>query len=211
MTLTIKVVAAGNWSAYAQHRSDPMLALGRLARLFLAVLAVIPIVGTLAAYVLKQRIEPVDDPDANEVRLAAIFEPILYRSTATSFQGGTIDFWYGGGVIDLRDATLDPAGAHLEVRAVFGGGQILVPESWSVTGHVLGIGGYGDARPKVDRSDASPQLTITGVAVFGGFAVSSEMSEAETRDLENVIARIARRRSANVAASANPVAAPDLA
>jgi hypothetical protein len=184
-----------------------MLNLGRLARLILAVLAVIPIVGTLAAYAMKQRIEPIDDPEAKEIRLAAIFEPILYRSTATSFQGGTIDFWYGGGVVDLRDATLDPAGAHLEVRAVFGGGQLLVPDSWKVTAHVLGIGGFADARPQADHSDAAPQLTITGVAVFGGFAVSSLLSEAETRDLEAVIARTAHRRPEQVEASARPIPA----
>jgi hypothetical protein len=184
-----------------------MLRLGRIARLFLAVLAVIPIVGSLAAFVLKQRIAPVDDPMANEIRLAAIFEPILYRSTAPAFRGGTIDFWYGGGVVDLRDATLDPAGAHLDVRTVFGGGQILVPETWKVTGHVLGIGGFADARPRVDHGDTAPQLTITGVAVFGGFAVSSKMSDAETRDLETVIARMARRRSGQIEASVDSVPA----
>ena len=179
--------------------------LGRLARLVLAVLTVIPIVGTLAAYVMKRRIEPVDDPQADEIRLAAIFEPILYRSTASAFRGGTIDFWCG--VVDLRDATLDPAGAHLEVRAVFGGGQLLVPETWNVTGHVLGIGGFADARSPVDRGESAPQLTVTGVAAFGGLAVSAEMSEAETRSLENVIARMARRRSKVVEAAVRPVVA----
>jgi hypothetical protein len=182
-----------------------MLNLGRLVRLVLAVLTVIPIIGTLAAYVMKRRIEAVDDPETDEIRLAAIFEPILFRSTATAFRGGTIDFWYGGGVVDLRDATLDAAGAHLEVRAVFGGGQLLVPETWNVTGHVLGIGGFADARPSVDRGDAAPQLTVTGVAVFDGLAVSSDMSEAETRSLENVIARMARRRSEEIKASVRPV------
>jgi hypothetical protein len=50
----------------------------------------------------------------------------MFHSTATAFRGGTLDCWYGGGIVDLRDATLDPAGAHLEVKAVFGGAQILV-------------------------------------------------------------------------------------
>jgi hypothetical protein len=182
--------------------------LGRIARLLLVAIAVIPIVGTLWAYMVKQRIKPVHDAEANDVRLAAIFEPILYRSTATAFQGGTIDFWYGGGVVDLRNATLDPAGAHLDVRAVFGGGQLLVPDSWNVTGRVLGIGGYADNRPNADRRDAAAtQLTITGVAAFGGFAVSSEISEDDSKSLEATVARFAHLRSERVEASARPVAA----
>ena len=181
-----------------------MSSIGRLARLLTAAIAVIPIIGTLAAFVVKQRIRQVDGPDANAVRLAAIFEPILYRSTAPAFQGGTIDFWYGGGVVDLRHATLAPTGAHLDVRAVFGGGQLLVPESWNVTGRVRGIGGYADARPNANQRDATPQLTITGVVAFGGVAVSTEMSEDETKSLEAVIARFARRRSVEVEPASSP-------
>ena len=61
------------------------------------------------------------------VRLVAIFSPVAFHSTASAFRGGTLDCWYGGGIVDLRDATLDPAGARLEVKAVFGGAQIVVP------------------------------------------------------------------------------------
>jgi hypothetical protein len=92
-------------------------------------------------------------------------------------------------VIDLRRATLDPTGATLRVRAIFGGGQILVPDSWNVTGRVLGIGGLGDARGNIERDPGAPLLHIEGVAVFGGFALASNMIEAESRGLETAIAR----------------------
>src|SRR5688572_546976 len=84
--------------------------------------------GTIPARAAKQRFVPLDDPDADEVRLAAIFEPLMFRSTARRFRGGTLVSLYGGGVLDLRDAVLDPAGARLQVRAIFGDGQILVSE-----------------------------------------------------------------------------------
>jgi hypothetical protein len=155
-----------------------------ISRLFAALLSglmVASLAGTVAAFAAKRRIVPHDDPDADEVTVAAIFEPLTFRSRARSFRGGTLDCWYGGGVVDLREATLDPAGATLRVRAIFGGGQILVPETWRVKARVLGIGGLGDARPPVERPDDAPLLTIEGLAVFGGFGVMSELPEQQAR------------------------------
>ena len=95
--------------------------IGRILAVLTGAFVLTSIAAAIAARAMKQRIVRVDAPDANEVKLAAIFEPINFRSTATAFRGGTLDLWYGGGIIDLRDAFLDPAGARLEVRAVFGG------------------------------------------------------------------------------------------
>ena len=106
-----------------------------------------------AALAAKQRIVPIDDPEADEVALVAIFAPVMFHSTASAFRGGTLDCWYGGGIVDLRDATLDPAGAHLEVKAVFGGAQILVPSSWRVESSVSGVGAAQDMRPKPTARD----------------------------------------------------------
>jgi hypothetical protein len=95
-----------------------MRVIGRLLVLLLGGMIAAAVAGTIAARQAQRRIVPIDDPEADEIRLAAIFAPVSFRSTATSFRGGSIDCWYGGGVIDLREATLDPAGARLEVRAV---------------------------------------------------------------------------------------------
>lgn len=165
-----------------------MRAIGRLIVLFGGGLMLASVLGTIAASAAKRRIVPLEAPDADEIRVTAIFEPMTFRSTATSFRGGTVDCWYGGGVLDLRDAVLDPAGARLRVRAIFGGGQILVPAAWQVSSHVVGIGGLGDARPRVERTPDAPSLTIEGLAIFGGFAVMSEISEAEARGLSRAVA-----------------------
>jgi predicted membrane protein len=156
-----------------------MKSIGRIGALFAAALMVTSVVSAIAALVTKRRIVPLDAADADEIRVRAIFEPLTFRSTATSFRGGSIDCWYGGGVVDLRQATLDPAGAVLRVRAIFGGGQILVPETWFVDLSVRGIGGASDVRPKVERTADAPRLTIEGLVLFGGFAVMSEMAGQE--------------------------------
>jgi hypothetical protein len=80
-------------------------------------------------------------------------------------------------VLDLRDATLAPEGATLHVRAVFGGGQVLVPSDWKVVSTVRGVGGIqGTPEPKDDAADA-PELVIEGLLVAAGFAVMSELDE----------------------------------
>jgi hypothetical protein len=176
-----------------------MRVIGRLLALFGIGVVVSAVVGAIAAQRVKRDFVPIDDPDANEIRLAAIFEPMSFRSTATRFRGGSIDCWYGGGVIDLRQAVLDPDGARLDVKARFGGAQILVPEGWRVTTGVMGIGGAGDARPRIERAEDAPHLTIEGTAIFGGFGVASEMPEAAVQGLDQAVAKVAARHEHAVA------------
>jgi hypothetical protein len=144
-----------------------------LVRLVVVALVGSWLLGLIGALMAKRRIVPSSEPDADEVVLAAIFAPLQYRSTARSFRGGSIECWYGGGVVDLRDATLDPGGARLTVRAIFGGGQILVPPTWPVVTAVLGIGGVTDTRSALPSTNDEPCLTIDGLVAFGGFAVAS--------------------------------------
>lgn len=165
----------------------------RLFMLFWTGLVLAMVAGAIGALIARRRDVPVPATDADEIELRAIFEPLHFQSRATGFRGGSIECWYGGGVIDLRDAVLDPAGARLDVRAVFGGGQIIVPESWNVTAAVKGIGGVGDTRPSVARPIDAPQLTIEGLVLFGGYAVMSEVPEDELRGLDEQIRRWARR------------------
>lgn len=139
------------------------------------------VVGAIAAVSAKQRIVPTTDESADEIVAASIFGPLAFRSTAQRFRGGSVECWYGGGVLDLRDAVLAPEGATLKVRAIFGGGQVLVPPSWKVVTRVRGIGGIGDARPAMGFAADAPELTIEGIVLFGGFGVTSELAEGEAK------------------------------
>ena len=128
-------------------------------------------------------------PDDDEIRLRTVLGPMAFRSRATALRGGTLECWYGGGFVDLREATLDPAGAVLRVRAIFGGGQIIVPATWRVTTRVRGVGGATDTRKSVDVAEDAPQLRIEGVAIFGGFAVQSELPDAQAAEVEAAVRR----------------------
>lgn len=169
-----------------------MNVIGRLFGLLMAAFAFASVGAAIGALATKRRIVPVEDPEADEVTLRAIFEPVNFRSTAKSFRGGSVDCWYGGGIIDLREATLDPSGARLEVRGIFGGGQIVVPESWRVTNNVIGLGGVGDMRSRAERPVTAPLLVVEGFVFMGGFGITSDLSQEQ---VDAVAQAVAARRA----------------
>ncbi len=150
----------------------------RIIRLVVVGWIVGMVVGAVTALRVRTSAGPDSDESADEIVATAIFGPLAYHSTATGLRGGTLECWYGGGELDLRDATLDPAGATLRVRAIFGGGQILVPDTWRVIVGTRGMGGIQDAREARDIAADAPTLTIEGLTMAGGFAVMADRAEA---------------------------------
>ncbi len=151
----------------------------RLVALLFGALIGAAICGAVAALFARRTLTSSGEPDSDEIALVSIFEPLEFTSSAQSFRGGSLLCWYGGGTLDLRGAQLDPAGARLQVRAIFGGAQILVPETWRVTSEVIGIfGGVGDGRPKVERPDDAPELILEGLAIMGGVGITSDGATA---------------------------------
>ena len=183
-----------------------MNGMGRVFSIFLAGFVVAMVGSAVAALSLKRRLILNASSTSDEIRLAAIFEPISFESQATSFRGGEVELWYGGGIIDLRGATLDPAGATLHVRAVFGGAQVVVPENWQVTTRVMGIGGAGDGRPRIDRAADAPRLTVEGTAFFGGLGVTSDIPAEAVRSVREAVAK---RRAAMSDGPGVPVMEPE--
>jgi hypothetical protein len=161
--------------------------------------------GAIAAFRMKAQLGPNTDESADEIAASAIFGPLAYRSTARRFRGGRLELWYGGGVLDLRDVVLDPAGATLDVRAVFGGGRILVPADWKVISSVRGLGGLSDVRPPRGYLDGAPELVINGLVIAGGFAVMSELDE----DGAEWLAEMEAKQDHEPVATATPVAEAD--
>lgn len=150
-----------------------MKLIGRLLRLIVLAFFGSLIASAAIAAQRKQNAPPPPDEAADEIELVTIFEQLDFRSRAPAFRGGRVECWFGGGTLDLRGATLAPEGAVLQVQAIFGGGTIIVPEDWTVTTSVLGIGGAGDARGTAGAI-GGPRLEIEGLALFGGFGVMSE-------------------------------------
>ena len=176
--------------------------LGRLFRLVIISWFVGMIAAAFAALSIKRRLSPTIDESADEITAVAIFGPLAFHSTSQAFRGGEVECWYGGGVIDLRDAQLAPEGATLRVRAIFGGGQIVVPKSWKVVSRVTGLGGIQDIREAQGHAAIDPELVIEGMLVAGGFAVSSEVAEEQQEWLSAI-----KEQQADVAADAREAAA----
>jgi hypothetical protein len=131
--------------------------------------------GAMVFAAVKGRRAVAQDPAADEVDLVATFSELDFRSTSGAFRGGSVTTWFGGGTLDLRDATLDPAGATLRVNALFGGGNLVVPEGWNVETRITPMfGGVGDGRARADRPADAPTLRLEGRAVFGGWGITSE-------------------------------------
>ena len=140
------------------------------------------IIPPIAAMMTKRRYEDEGrgafEPKADELDTALIFTGGEYASTAPAFTGGELLTWYGGGRLDLRGATIAPGGADLRIRAIFGGVQLIVPESWRVEMSTTPVfGGVANATTRPSNPDA-PVLRLSTLAIFGGVAVANEPGDS---------------------------------
>jgi predicted membrane protein len=82
----------------------------------------------------------------------------------------------GGIDLDLRHATLDPAGAELKLKATMGGVQVLVPEDWAI--HIdteMLAGGFEvNVTPPEKLPEDAPKLRIHALARMGGGVVTTQ-------------------------------------
>jgi predicted membrane protein len=92
------------------------------------------------------------------------------------FKGGRLFAMFGGYKVDFYHADFEGSQAVLEANAVFGGGEIRVPENWLVSVQGMGIfGAYEDKTRhfQPDPSKPTKTLVIRGVAIFGGIEVKN--------------------------------------
>ena len=137
---------------------------------------------------LRRGAQPPFDETADELDRSVIFDNLDAATRAPAFRGGDLDIWFGGGRLDLRGATLDPAGAELRVRSIFGGLEIDVPESWPVDIHQVSFaGGVGGMRDPAAVDETLPRLVIEATSIFGGVAVINRPVD-ELDELEDTIA-----------------------
>lgn len=156
-----------------QSRPGMRRVLGRGIGLLFVAMSIAQAVGVAFALRRKREVVDLPNPASDHVALSGILSELDFTSTAQSFRGGSLACLYGGGILDLRGATLAPGGATLRVQAFNGGAQILVPASWRIEARVVGLGGIGDGRPQIERPADSPILRIEGWAMFGGFGIAS--------------------------------------
>jgi predicted membrane protein len=98
------------------------------------------------------------------------------RKVSGDFKGADLVAVFGGGSLDLRNATMSADEAVINVNAIFGGFEIRVPETWVLQLQVAGIfGGHEDKTHQPDpRLVPNPKrLTVRGSAIFGGLGVKN--------------------------------------
>jgi len=98
------------------------------------------------------------------------------RKITGDFKGGDALALFGGYEINLRLATMAADEVLLNVNAIFGGFEIKVPETWSVSMQVTGVfGGHEDKTHQPDpRLVPNPKrLVIRGATIFGGLSVKN--------------------------------------
>jgi hypothetical protein len=118
---------------------------------------------------------------ADRLYAISILSGVKRTNTASPFRGGELTAFMGGGQIDLRTATIPPGEeASIDVFAVMGGYELLVPQGWViVTPIVQVLGGIDDKRlaPPPGTSEvagqAAPRLVLRGFILMGGIVVKS--------------------------------------
>jgi hypothetical protein len=96
------------------------------------------------------------------------------RVASKNFRGGQWIAVFGGSQVDFTDAEPEGNEATLELFAVFGGGEIIVPQTWEVVVRGVALfGGHNDETRRPVQESTLPRkvLLIKGAWVFGGFNV----------------------------------------
>jgi hypothetical protein len=155
--------------------------MGRLLRGVMRVFALFVVASTLfgtvsavVAAFAKRRLETTEDPASNEPTAASVFAGERFVSLAPALRRGRVITWFAGHDVDLRGATLDPSGATLDLRTMYGGTQIAVPDGWRVRSRVISIfGGTDVGVHDADVPADAPVLELRGFTLFGGARVTT--------------------------------------
>jgi predicted membrane protein len=110
---------------------------------------------------------------ADLVESFGIFSGYHLRPQMANFRGGSVTAVFGGTDLDLRESTLAPEGARLEVTAAFGGIELILPKGWRID--IDGIPFFGGWSNKSEASAAvvGPVLAIRCLAMFGGIEIKN--------------------------------------
>ena len=112
--------------------------------------------------------------DEEFVGSADIFSGSVKKVSSKNFKGSSIKAVFGGSTLDLRDAGISKTGAIIDVSAIFGGVEILVPKKHPIKVEVTAILGGHDAKYSTSDIDSKlPTITIQGEAICGGVEIKN--------------------------------------
>ncbi|SFR46241.1 Cell wall-active antibiotics response 4TMS YvqF [Halogeometricum rufum] len=160
----VLVVVAGAWQ---------LVALGYATVSELVVYWPVLVIAFGLSVVLGQYRSRVATTDDSHDSLFAAFGGVERRNTSKTFVGADLTAVFGGAELDLRDAELTDRPARVNVLALFGGAEVVVPRDWNVKMDVLPIlAGASDDRPRRESEHDEIDLVVTGFTAFGGVSVT---------------------------------------
>ena len=153
-----------------------MRVLLRLAALVTLALAAATVIGQLLA-----RRRTWGDDEAEDVSMATCFGGIDRSLRGEGLRHVSAAAWLGGINLDLREATLAPEGADVEVEAVMGGIKLTVSPEWHVeVEQDVSAGGIEERlTPPEELPAGAPLLHVVARARMGGILVTTHDGSAE--------------------------------
>jgi hypothetical protein len=123
---------------------------------------------------LRRRSEPrrPDGESDAKISMLAIMAGVTRRSVSKAFQGGEATAVMGGCEIDLRQATLAPEGATLDIFAFWGGIEIRVPPGWHVDNRLFALMAGAEDTTK-GGTTGGPRFTVRGLVLMGGVEIKN--------------------------------------
>jgi predicted membrane protein len=111
--------------------------------------------------------------DQEFINESSLFGGWSKRVTVKNFRGGNISAVFSGLKIDLRDAKLSEKGGVLDISAVFGGVELLIPDSWDIEDRSSAVFGGVDYKCSNTRNSTGKRLLINASAVFGSVDIKN--------------------------------------
>ncbi len=106
------------------------------------------------------------------VQHTVTFGALEVHNTSTAFRDGGLDVRFGALKLNLRDATLAPEGAVLNIHAAFGGVEIVVPRDWAISVHGQTMLGAVE-NTTTNPTSGAPMLTIDASVTMAAIEIKN--------------------------------------
>ena len=128
--------------------------------------------GTMVWRAFNAADEPRVGSDA-ALSATAILGGFDRRLVSVPFRRVDLTAFMGGGKLDLTEASLIDGQGVIDVFAIMGGFEILVPRTWRVIIEATPIMGGCDAKTRDPDDPSAPRLVIRGFIMMGGVDIKN--------------------------------------
>lgn len=116
--------------------------------------------------------ETTETDRSDYVNVECLFGGVEKSINSADLKGGKISCIFGGAEINLLQSDINRP-VTIEISAVFGGVELMIPATWKVQTEISAVlGGVEDKRPLSELNpDTSKVLILKGSVVFGGVSI----------------------------------------